>query len=130
MIKIKGFTLPEVVITIAIVGILSMAAVPIYRGYVRKSMSTEGKALVAEINAAEHVYYSRNGHFYDTNNTTQTDTTVLGVDARANKYFKSYKITTGDDNTFEVKTEYEGKAVALRGSLTAEPQIIDDFSKE
>ena len=131
MIKIKGFTLPEVVITIAIVGILSMAAVPIYRGYVRKSMSTEGKALVAEINAAEQVYYSRNGHFYATeNNNTEDNTTVLGVDARSNKYFKSYKITTNDDNTFEVRTEYEGKAVALVGSLTTEPQIIDDFYKE
>ena len=94
-------------------------------------MSTEGKALVAEINAAEQVYYSRNGHFYATSsNNTENNTTVLGVDARTNKYFKSYKITTSDDGTFEVKTEYEGKAVALRGSLTAEPQIIDEFSRE
>jgi prepilin-type N-terminal cleavage/methylation domain-containing protein len=34
----KGFTLVELVIVIVIVGILSIVAVPIYRGYTRKSM--------------------------------------------------------------------------------------------
>ena len=43
--KRKGFTLVELVIVIVIVGILSIVAVPIYRGYTRKAMATEGKAL-------------------------------------------------------------------------------------
>ncbi len=132
MIKIKGFTLPEIVITIAIVGVLAMASVPIYRGYVRKSMATEGKALLAEIHAAQQVYYSRNGRFYDTNNNFENNTTVLGIDARANKYFTGYKITTGDNDVFTAVIESGGSdnSLTLNGSLTAEPEIIDNFSKE
>ncbi|WP_372518529.1 type IV pilin protein [Candidatus Ruminimicrobiellum ovillum] len=133
MIKIKGFTLPEVVITIAIVGILALAAVPVYRGYVRKSMATEGKALLAEINAAEQVYYSRNGHFYATSNANgEGNTTVLGIDARSNKYFTAYKITTADDDKFTAVIESGGadKSLTLNGSLADEPKIIDNFSNK
>ncbi len=127
MIKIKGFTLPEVVITIAIVGILSMAAVPVYKGYVRKSIAIEGKALLAEINAAEHVHYARKGAFYATGKTAESNTSVLGVDARNNKYFTSYKITTTND-TFQATIEYGGKNLILNGSFTKEPEVIDNFS--
>ncbi len=131
MIKIKGFTMPEIIITIAIVGVLAMASVPIYRGYVRKGMATEGKALLAEIHAAEQVHYSRNGSFLKTDNFTG-NTPQLGVDARQNKYFSSYKITTGSNNTFTaiVQSGSSDKSLTLRGSLTAEPEIIDNFTKE
>ena len=133
MIKIKGFTLPEVVITIAIVGILSLAAVPIYRGYVRKAMATEGKALLAEIDAAQKIYHARNGVFYEPSSSDKKESynTKFGVDARTNKYFTVYKITTGDDDTFTATIgESDDKALILRGSLTAEPQIIDKYSLE
>lgn len=135
MLKIKGFTFPEVIITIAIVGILSMAAVPVYRGYVRKSISTEGKSLLAEINAAEQIYYARNGGFYATeSNGAGDDKLILGVNAEKNQYFTSYVVKDikkdGDDFVFTATTEYKGKAITLRGSLTKEPVIIDDFSTE
>ena len=132
MIKIKGFTMPEIVITIAIVGVLSMAAIPIYRGYVRKSMATEGKALLAEIHAAEQVHYARNGSFRTTASNGESVSTQLGIDARQNKYFTAYKITTGANNTFTAVIESGGtdKSLTLIGSLTAEPEIIDNFSKE
>ncbi len=133
MLKIKGFTFPEVIITIAIVGILSMVAVPVYKGYVRKSISTEGKALLAEVNAAEQIYYARNGIFYSTvSNGAGDDRLLLGVNAEKNKYFTSYVVKDvrrdGDDWVFTATTEHGGKAMTLRGSLTREPVIIDDFS--
>lgn len=133
MLKIKGFTFPEVIITIAIVGILSMAAVPVYKGYVRKSISTEGKALLAEINAAEQIYYARNGNFYPTvNNGAGDDKLILGVNAEKNKYFTSYTVKDikkdGDDWVFTAETSYDGKKIKLSGSLTNEPVITDDFS--
>ena len=133
MLKKKGFTLPEVVITIAIVGILSMVAVPVYRGYVNKSISTEGKALLAEISAAEQIYYSRNGQFYVTSNA-ESENRALGVDARKNKYFSAYTITTSVSNgktRFTAITKYiddDDKALTLVGSLSEEPEITDNFS--
>lgn len=90
----KGFTLVELVIVIIIVGILSVVAVPIYRGYTVRAMASEGKALMGSINAAEAVYYTQWGCYAKV--TTETAFTKwLGLDVRANKYFKKYKITTG-----------------------------------
>ena len=130
MIKIKGFTLPEIVITIAIVGILSLAAVPVYRGYVRKSIATEGKALLAEINAAEQIFYSRNGSFYAPEDGTESYNARFGVDARKNKYFTSYTIELhGDDAFIATIGEDNEKVLILTGSIDDEPEIIDRFSK-
>ena len=56
--KTKGFTLVELVIVIVIVGILSIVAVPIYRGYTRKAMATEGKALLGAIQTAQKIYFA------------------------------------------------------------------------
>jgi prepilin-type N-terminal cleavage/methylation domain-containing protein len=58
---VKGFTLVELVIVIVIIGILSVIAVPIYRGYTRRTMASEGKALLATISASEQAYLAQNG---------------------------------------------------------------------
>ncbi len=89
----NGFTLVELVITIAIVIILSVISVPIYRGYVDKSKMAEGYALLGTILSAQKAYFSEYGNFLDdhqssggTGTYTNNDT-VLGIDARGNKYF-------------------------------------------
>ena len=87
--KNKGFTLVELVITIAIVIILSVVSVPIYEGYVEKAMLSEGYGLLGLIVSAQKAYYSEYGNFLkyaDSSGTTNYDP-VLGVDARGNKYF-------------------------------------------
>ena len=56
--KKKGFTLVELVITIAIVIILSVISVPIYRGYVDKAKWSEAYALLGMIYSAQKNYYS------------------------------------------------------------------------
>jgi len=126
--KNKGFTLTEVVITMIIVGILALIAVPVYRSYVREGIATEGKALLGEINAAQQVYYSRNGQYYAGTAGQQTGAS-FGVDARRNKYFTSYDIERDGDN-FTAYTEYEGKKITLKGSLTAPAEIIDGYTYE
>lgn len=86
----KGFTLVELVIVIVIVGILSIVAVPIYRGYVRQSMATEAKALLGTINTAQRIYYNEHADFYATGETSFCE--ELDVDSRSNKYFKTFAI--------------------------------------
>ncbi len=85
----RGFTLVELVITIAIIIILSVISVPIYRGYVDKAELAEGYALLGAILSAQKAYYSENGTFLrDGWNSGYTcNETKLGVDARGNKYF-------------------------------------------
>ena len=105
----KGFTLVELIIVIIIVGILSIVAVPVYRGYTKKAMGTEAKSLLGAVATAEKVYYAEYDHFYALGGDPAGDVTTaakakafdtqLDVDVRGNKYFTSYGIAiTGDGN--------------------------------
>ncbi len=126
-----GFTMTELIIALIIVAILALIAIPAYRGYVKRGIATEGKALLGEVNAAQQIYYSRNGQYY-AGTAGQQYGASFGVDARRNKYFTSYEpISVDNENgVFIYKTnEYKGRSLTIRGSLTAEPEIIDDFTQ-
>lgn len=125
-----GFTMTELIIALIVVAILALIAIPAYRGYVRRGIATEGKALLGEINAAQQIYYSRNGQYY-AGTAGQQYGSSFGVDARRNKYFTSYEKVSVNNETgeFVYKTnEYNGHALTIKGSLTADPVIIDDFT--
>jgi type IV pilus assembly protein PilE len=127
MITKKGFTLTELVIAVVVVGVLAMVAVPSYRGYVKSSIATEAKALLSEINAAEQVFYSRNGKYYK-GTANQQFGSSFNVDARRNKYFTSYSITTAATSFIAKTNDYKGKSLTIKGYLGQDPEIIDNFS--
>ena len=130
--KTKGFTLVELVIVIVIVGILSIVAVPIYRGYTRKAMATEGKALLGAIQTAQKIYFAENAFF-----AAQTATAFasdLDVDARSNKYFTAFAISVtnrGTSPSFTASTTgtatsgASGISLTLSASKTAAPVMTD-----
>ena len=91
----KGFTLVELVIVIVIVGILSVISVPIYRGYVDKAMMTEGQVLLGAIAKAELAYHIEHGYFAETEDSNQEKLSAIDIDARGNKYFKSFAMQSG-----------------------------------
>ena len=113
----KGFTLVELVIVIIIVGILSIVAVPIYRGYTKRAYASEGRALLGSIQTAQKVYYAEWGNYAAEANTDQG--TLLDVDAKKNKYFRSFTVTGGAD-TWSATTS--GTDVASGLSLTISQQ--------
>lgn len=53
----QGFTLVEVMITVAIIGILAAVAIPSYQDYVRRGMLPEGQAALADYRVKMEVYY-------------------------------------------------------------------------
>ncbi len=91
-----GFTLVELVIVIAIVIILSVISVPIYRNYVDKAKYSEAYALLGTIFSAQKNYFSEFGTFLvDGKNSGETCyEPVLGIDARGNKYFTKFWVDT------------------------------------
>ena len=99
-----GFTLVELVIVIAIVIILSVISVPIYRGYVDKSKMAEGYALLGSILSAQKAYYSQHGNFLRCEHSSSgrkwytANEEVLGIDARGNKYFTFFYVNGWGDN--------------------------------
>ena len=99
--NLKGFTLVELVITIAIVIILSVVSVPIYRGYTKSAKMSEAYALLGLIMSAQKAYYSQYGNFLHhvqmDNYGKTANENVLGVDARGNKYFTYFRTTSSTD---------------------------------
>lgn len=94
--KLSGFTLVELVIVIAIVIILSVVSVPIYRSYTKQAKMSEGYALLGTIFSSQKAYYSQYGNFLDDTKSSMhganwtCNEEVLGIDARGNKYFTSF----------------------------------------
>ena len=127
--KNNGFTLVELVIVIIIVGILSIVAVPIYRGYTRKSVATEGKALLGVIQMSERAYFAETSAYVGVSNTSFSQ--VLDTDARSNKYFRTFTVIsnnlTGDNAQYTATTSGTEVASGITLSMIGKPKGAPTF---
>lgn len=64
----RGYTLVELMIVIAIIGVLATLAVPSYRTYQQRAYATHAKLMLKEIMNAQLVYYLEHNKFYPENN--------------------------------------------------------------
>lgn len=65
--RTKGFTLIELMIVVAIIGILSMFALPSYQDYTKRTYVAEGINLANGVKATITEYYSTKGDWPHTN---------------------------------------------------------------
>jgi len=59
----KGFTLLELLVVVAILGILASFAITAFQIYVKKAKMVEGETALAEIKLLEELYYADNFQF-------------------------------------------------------------------
>ena len=104
-----GFTLIELMIVVAVVGILAAIAYPSYRDQVQKTRRSEGQALLLEV--AGHM----ERHYYD-NGAYTTDLTDLGYASASN--------VESEDGWYQVSVNAAtaGCPIATCYVMTATPQ--------
>lgn len=53
----EGFTLPELLIVLVIIGILVMIAIPIYQNITNKAKTTEAKLMLSQVETLQKAHY-------------------------------------------------------------------------
>jgi type IV pilus assembly protein PilA len=87
----KGFTLIELMIVVAIIGILAAIALPAYQDYTARAQASESLTATAGLRSDVAVFLSENNAFPATGSPTHAD--ALLIDGR---YFDAGDVTLGD----------------------------------
>ena len=89
--KQQGFTLIELMIVVAIIGILAAIAIPAYQDYTIRAQVSEGLNLAGGAKAAVTEYYQDRG-------TMPANNSTAGLEAQSNivgKYVSSVAVSSG-----------------------------------
>jgi type IV pilus assembly protein PilA len=118
----KGFTLIELMIVVAIIGILAAIAIPAYQDYTIRAQVSEGMNMAAAAKAAVAESYLNRGTAPA--NRTQAGMTATATDT-AGKYVESVEV---EDGLITVEYGNEANQNIMGNTLTLTPYISVDRS--
>jgi type IV pilus assembly protein PilA len=91
----KGFTLIELMIVVAIIGILAAIAIPAYQNYTIRAQVTEGLSLSDGWKTGISEFYAQNGIFPTSSSTTGGPTAIIAAGATTGKYVSAIAVGAG-----------------------------------
>jgi type IV pilus assembly protein PilA len=119
----KGFTLIELMIVVAIIGILAAIAIPAYQDYTIRAQVTEGLNLASAVKTGVAESYANTGKW-------PADITVLGGSTSklpSGKYVTGVTVTTGTITiTYggQANTNIAAKTLALQPKVSGNGDVI------
>lgn len=103
--RISGFTLIELMIVVAIIGILAAIAIPSYQDYTARSQVTEAVQLTSQFKTALTDYYASKGSYASANVHALGGTT-------AGKYVTNVKLEGANGGTIAVVATFSNASAA------------------
>jgi type IV pilus assembly protein PilA len=118
----KGFTLIELMIVVAIIGILAAIAIPAYQDYTIRAQVSEGMTLAAAAKAAIAETYLNTG-------IAPANRADAGMSANATDTFGKYVQSVGvDSGTIVITYGYDVNAAIANDVVTLAPHTTADNS--
>ena len=130
----KGFTLIELMIVVAIIGILAAVAIPAYQDYVVKAKLSKVQTTLDPVKLALAMYYQENGSFLNAVSTSNTAPTafwtslgltsgaIMPAEVDATAFVVDGTVGSGNTVTMALKlqnvkaTSIDGKTITLTGT--------------
>ena len=113
-----GFTLIELMIVVAIIGILAAVAIPSYQDYTARAQVSEALALTSQYKVTLTEYYTDQGTFNP--NATPVNLGTMGG-TTSGKYVADIDVENVGNGTITVTATFKtsGVAAAIQGSVFA-----------